>query len=264
MPKFLARVVNNRNKPAPTGHPKWGGKPVGYKPPDNWYTVPRAWQGETCFIVAGGPSLEGFVMPDLQGIARVIAINSSYQIAPYGDVLYWTDRPWWLAHYRNVIAQFGGFCVGMNQPGTHGSKAIRDCGQIGLSVDPTGVCRGNDGGYGAINLAFLFGAKRICLLGYDMGSSPNGKTHWHEGHAWNPETAAQMDQKCEKGFLPLYPYLKEPLERAGVQVFNCTPGSRLTQWPYISFHRALQAVRSEVAQRATQTNYMSLSAAMDY
>lgn len=218
----------------PKGLPRYGGRPKGYVVPDRWWSVPRAWDGETCFILAGGPSLrnrEFQCLDAVRGRARCIAINSSYQLAPWADVLYWSDMAWWRAWQGDVVENFTGYTVTIDHPKLSWAKSLHDLGQVGLSADPTGIYRGNNSGYAAINLAYLFGVKRICLLGYDM-RAVDGRTHWHRGHEWLRETPDQADRKLVNGFLPLFQYLVKPLQEAGVEVYNCTPGSMLHCWQF--------------------------------
>lgn len=41
------------------------------------WRVPRAWDGETCFILGGGASLAGFEAARLRGRGRVVALNNA-------------------------------------------------------------------------------------------------------------------------------------------------------------------------------------------
>ena len=62
------------------------------------YEVPKIWSGQTCVILAGGPSLKG---QDLSALAnthpwpKVIAINDSWKLKPYASALYFSDAAWW-------------------------------------------------------------------------------------------------------------------------------------------------------------------------
>lgn len=73
----------------------------------------------------------------------------------------------------------------------------------------------------------LFGAKRIVLLGYDMKQGPNGEKHWHPDHTHGSNPGkGQFD-----GWLKRYRTLPPDLEKAGVDVLNCTPNSALDCFP---------------------------------
>lgn len=236
---------------------KGGGRPHG-PARERWWSVPLEWEGETCFILAGGPSLLGFGAEILQGRARVIAINDSYRLAPWADVLYWCDTKWWDSRRSEVTDGFtGDYIVTLNHPLIPGTRSLRDLGQIGLSSIPDGLMTGCNSGYAAINLAYLFGAKRICLLGYDMHVSETGRTHWHSGYG---KPAHLEDRKLRTQFAPMFAHLVEPLAKAGVEVYNCTAGSALTIWPMRPLGWCLrQAIQDRDAKFAHTANLRPLS-----
>jgi hypothetical protein len=87
---------------------------------------------------------------------------------------------------------------------------------------------GSNSGYQAINLAFLWGAKRIVLLGFDC-KSKGGKPHWFGKH---PKELNQT-QPYEI-WLQYFERLATDLEAAGVEVLNCSPGSAIDSFKRIS------------------------------
>jgi hypothetical protein len=93
-------------------------------------------------------------------------------------------------------------------------------GRSGLGRDK--IHHGGNSGYQAINLAYLLGATRIILLGYDM-SSAKGQ-HFFGSH---PPSMANGNYK---DYIPRFDGLAKDLDREGVEVINCTPDSALTQF----------------------------------
>ena len=213
------------------------------------YTVPKDWKGQTCVILAGGPSLRKM---DLLSVfvakpkVRVITINDSWRLAPRADALFFTDAQWW--HYqtaKNLRTVYGsqsfheliyqGFWVSSarafeDHPQVH---YLHLTGQRGLETNPEGLRHGSNSGYAAINLAYLYGATKIILLGYDMKVS-GMRTHWHD----EPRPAG-FGQVLEQTMLPNFDSLVSPLEEAGVEVINATPDSALTCWKYLPLEEAL-------------------------
>jgi len=106
-------------------------------------------------------------------------------------------------------------------PGEHGD---------GLRGD--GVIRyGGNSGYQAVNLAYLWGAGRILLLGYDMGH--NGLTHYFGDHPNGIQVNSpfKMFMKCFETIRP---------KDYGIEIINCTPGSKLDCFPRMDIAKALE------------------------
>lgn len=96
---------------------------------------------------------------------------------------------------------------------------------LGASARGLGLDRvhfGGNSGFQAINLAFLWGAKRIVLLGFDC-KPVGGKAHWFGQH---PEGLTQV-QPYDL-WLEHYPQLAYDLKREGVQVVNCSRDTAIT------------------------------------
>ena len=76
-----------------------------------FWPVPREWEGETVFIVGGGPSVLGVDLEVLRG-RRVIVINSSVYAVPWADFLYFGDWRWWNEpENQAAVASFAGRVV---------------------------------------------------------------------------------------------------------------------------------------------------------
>lgn len=95
----------------------------------------------------------------------------------------------------------------------------------GLSKDPTTIHQGKNSGYQAMGLAYLFGAARMLLLGFDF-SRDGSKTHWHGDHPKGlgnggtyPSWVAAMN------------LLEKDLKAAGVEVINCSRRTAINCFP---------------------------------
>jgi hypothetical protein len=215
----------------------------------SYWSVPPLWRGETCFILAGGPSLRFFDCGKLKG-RRVIAINDCYKIAPFADILYFCDNHWFGWHNkRPEFVSFPGMMVTLepaiewrndihvlrnpSHPRTDAKGKPVPKEQIygGLSDDPTAVVTGKNSGYQAIGLAVHLAVKRIVLLGYDMRH--DGKlSHWFGDHIdQHGNKRSHGENALKTAFLPLFPTLIEPLRERGIDIINATPGSALTCFP---------------------------------
>src|SRR5689334_19405100 len=197
--------------------------------------VDRVWPGATIACLATGPSLTIEDCDYVRNKARVIAINDAHRMAPWADVLYSADRTWW-RHYDGVPSfegiKFGiGSSIGKANPfgatrllldgpihpGYPDIRVLKNTGYDGLETDPSGLRSGMNSGFSAINLAVHLGAKRILLLGYNLGYR-NGKAHFFGDH---PPALAQ-DEWRYAGFRRVFESLVEPLRALDIEVINCT------------------------------------------
>lgn len=104
-------------------------------------------------------------------------------------------------------------------------------GRPGLGLDK--VHFGANSGYQAINLAYLFGAVRIVLLGFDMQMTA-GKSHWHGDHP------GELNRDCPvRSFAKNFPALASDLSGAGVEVINATRETALDCFPIKKLEDAL-------------------------
>lgn len=201
-------------------------------------SVSKLWPGSTIVCIASGPSLTAEDCAFVRGRARVIAINTSYQRAPWADVLYASDAKWWQEH--RGAPDFTGLKYAFDSDAAKwpGVQVLQNRGAEGLELSPDGLRHGNNSGYQALGLAFHLGARRIVLLGYDMQVGPSGQRNWHAPHA------IMMDSNYEK-FRRRFETIVEPLKQAGVTVINCTRRTALTCFPCQPIETAIAA--AEVA-----------------
>ncbi|HCZ47952.1 MAG TPA: hypothetical protein DCZ11_02985 [Gammaproteobacteria bacterium] len=172
-------------------------------------------------------------MDACRGRARVITVNSSWQRAPWADVHYSSDAPWWDYHLARGMraASRGEFWTGdptYRPPGMRGvrfSKPLR-----GISRRPGVIAWGGNSGYCALGLAVQFGAARVLLLGYDM----QGDTHWHGDHPDEIRKDFAFAMWRER-----FGEAARDLRRMGVAVINCSRETALDCFERASIQEAL-------------------------
>jgi hypothetical protein len=191
-------------------------------------------------IIASGPSLTREDAGFCRGKARVIVINDTWRMAPWADVLYAYHAQWW--NYHSGVSGFDGhkwtsvpfeddFKLSGDVPLQEaaicrwGLDWIRGKMAAGMSFDEGLIHFGGNGGFQALNLAVLFGAKKIILLGYDMQES-DGKSHWHEDHPATIRRNMTFGLWRDK----LGEAASGLLDR-GISVINCTRRSALNCFP---------------------------------
>lgn len=187
------------------------------------WSVPNAWPGERCFVLCGGESLKAqrHLIPHLKG--RVIAVKHGVLLRPDADVLFFAgERPAEIA--PPLLKVFRGQYIIVRGRGhevfPETSKRVwRTTTHERLSDDPTMVC-GFDAGTSAINLAALFGATEIVVLGYDM---IGGRWFTGERDHYLPNPP-ESDFQRHMGPLPA---IAEDAEAKGLRIVNCSPISRV-------------------------------------
>lgn len=193
---------------------------------------PLEWKGATVVIIAGGPSLTVDQCSDVEvwrrepapELRRVVAINTSFQRAPFADILYACDGAWWNIYHEQALATFPPYrCWTQDEQATkkYGLRFIRSESTRGLSRRPGLIRQGKNSAYQAINLAYLAGARRFVLLGVDCKG-----THWHGDHP--PGLARVLPHKL---WLAAFDDLARDLKGEGVEVVNCSPDSALRAFP---------------------------------
>lgn len=105
----------------------------------------------------------------------------------------------------------------------------------GLCMRPGRIHTGLNSGYQAIGLAYMWGAAKIVLLGYDMQRGPNGESHHHGDHAGglpNLGTVSEWKRRMVQ--------LSIDLREQGVEVINATRRTALTCFDQMPIEEALK------------------------
>lgn len=153
----------------------------------------------------------------------MIAVNDAWRLCPEADYLYGCDPHWWEVHGEATQA-FAGERWTQRQQGDKDPREAAVAKRFGLNVidgeDKPGLGRarihyGGNSGYQAMNLAFLWGARCILMLGFDMHKSE--KAHFFGDHPGRLNAQTNYAQ-----FLPYFEPLARDLKEAGVRVINCT------------------------------------------
>lgn len=200
--------------------------------------VPRKWPNSTIVCVATGPSLTADDVACCYGKVPVVCVNDAYRLAPWADALVANDYSWWLHH--EGVPGFAGDKWGVlhqtwKKPERWPSvKQLRITGSEGLESDPSAIRTGKNSGYTAVNVAIHYGARRVVLLGYDMGAPKNGPQHFFGDHQWAPGQRSPYQT-----FIDLFRTMRADLKRLGVEVVNASRQTALRCFPCVSLEEAL-------------------------
>jgi hypothetical protein len=157
---------------------------------------------------------------------------------PWADALYSCDARWWDLHKPDFA---GGKWSSHHAPGNdklgaatrHGLHLVRGQTGKGFSMDPGCIHYGGNSGFQALNLALLFGAVDIVLVGFDMRLVA-GRSHFFGDHP------AGLRRTCGyQNFIRVFEVAAGGLP-GGIGIRNATPGSALRCFPEINLDQAFQ------------------------
>ena len=194
------------------------------------YKIPKLYEGRTVFILGGGPTLPGLLRDiDLSNVP-VIGVNNAFRF-PNVDVLWFADSRfyWW---YKKDIDKYNGLKLTYNRHpellgGLHYVESLNIVqGTAGSGLSDTKVKFNSSSGGSAVNVAYLLGAKRIILLGFDM-RFVDGKSNW-----WQYDQFPKTDKGYANFIRPFYK-IKEDAYKLGVEILNATPSSALDMFRFV-------------------------------
>ena len=134
-------------------------------------------------------------------------------------MLYVCDGPWLDRHMPAVRASgFSGEVWTQDASGAakHGLHHVKAYSRKGLCREPDVIYHGRNSGYQAIGLAYMWGAARVLLLGYDMQHT-GGKAHWFGDHPRGLNNATGAATWAEQ-----YSYLAKDAKEVGLEIVNCS------------------------------------------
>lgn len=189
--------------------------------PHRW-VIPQMWPGERCFVICGGASVNRREVQRIRG--RIIAVKHAAMLRPDADVMFYGGRDS-LKECREIIATFKGMIISRGDylgtpDGVLCVSKTESEQRHRLSTDPR-MLSGWDSGGAALNLAYLFGCNPIILVGMDMTGG-----HWCKSHP-KPITGRKRHAIHANGITGM----AEDLKERGVNVYNCSPISKLTCFP---------------------------------
>ena len=203
--------------------------------------IPRAYEGATAVLFATGPSLTEDVVNTVLEARKETEIilfgcNDAYSIVPALDVHYACDSPWWHIHYHDVVESVAGDMwtqePHMSKSRFPGLRRVKGTGRKGLSSDQNLIHFGNNSGYQLINVAYLYGIKKMILCGYNM-SVVNNKRHFFGDHPPGLNRSGNYT-----GFAKVFTTIKP--EALGIEIVNATPHTALTAFPKVELADALR------------------------
>lgn len=191
----------------------------------------------TVTCIGTGPSLR---LSQIESAQRkgftLFGCNNVWQLCRL-SVHYACNKAWW-DHYWSDVADDPAEKWTCNRAAAdrYGLNWVAEKNARGLSSDPDVVHHGHGSGYTLLNLAYLMGAERIVLLGYDMKYASD-----YNGHAQQTgsgprhyfgEYPSQLQHwpkmRVKNGIHEELVELYRSVAAQGlVEVINCTPDSAI-------------------------------------
>jgi len=164
---------------------------------------------------------------------HVIGVNMAY-LFHCVDVLFYGDDSFFKSHKEQILA-FQGLRVGCpNRPEAKYAIRVKALKRVktneGLTDRSNSVVWHSNSGGAAINLAYLFGAKQIILLGYDMDLDTNQNQHWHKEYHGNVTTI----QGTFKRHKACFPSIASAAQKKGIEILNANPESKIPDFKKVN------------------------------
>lgn len=180
------------------------------------------WQGQTVVVLGGGPSLAEVNHLLWYGRYRAIGVNGAYVLDP--EALFFQDWKFWSEqeHCYAIWRDYRGLAFSTapqlkKEPRVLSLERRTGADRLGLPDEDQRLPAITNSGHGAVCLAYLLGAARIVLLGFDGKANGN----WYH----NPQPAGE--KTFASRFRPGIESTLKPLREQGIELVNATPDSAL-------------------------------------
>lgn len=179
-------------------------------------------EGLTALVVATGPSASQKACEALRrDVDFTVAVSDAIELAPWARHHYSADYWWWF-HRSDWWSDFPGplrHTVSEQAAEEYQLMLHKIRKQPGLSREPGVLHSGRNSGYQALNLAYLSGAKRILLLGFDC----------HGTHYFGPHPP-ELDRGCGHGdWIPEFRTICP--SDYGIEIINLSADSAIDAFP---------------------------------
>ena len=233
------------------------------------WQIPFTWEGESVWILGGGPSVYkqfGIPLTLIEEVIklkkpfsalsdylapihnkRVIGINNAYKLGNWIDIIYFGDCAFYVAN-RIGLTEYTGIKITACPRFAKNTKErirhipVHPTKRLGICENPKYTAWNANSGSAALSLAAHLKCKRVFLLGFDMCA--DGKnTHWHGYHHFRfkrPEIADKRKKQSFERHLRGFPIIKQDAIRLGIDIFNVNPDSMIQEFPKITLKEALE------------------------
>lgn len=191
----------------------------------------KDWLTRPAVVIASGPSLtagdcELVRQARVADLVRVVSVSNAWKhTAKWADAIFAADQRYW-KHYIAAMQAAGApkermvTCCNVTANARQ-IKRIRAANRPGLGTYE--LHTGGNSGFMGLNIAFLYGARHILLLGFDMQEGPKGEKHFDGAHP-SPLVQAMPFKEWVRRF----DAAAKDLAKHKAVVINCSRATALT------------------------------------
>lgn len=187
---------------------------------------------EAVFILASGPSM---TQEDADKVSEyyTIAVNSTWKLAPWCDVLFAGDMRWWKSYGHEVDIPAKRISNAKTAERLYDAKAMKRS---------DAATAGHNSGQMAIIWALQAGAPEIYLLGFDC--SVRHGIHHHGEHDKTPNPNQTRCNNWKSQFARINKFYPQ------AKIYNCSRYTELDCFPKITLEDALEGLSESPLYRA--------------
>ena len=216
-----------------------------------WESIPQLFKRRTAFVFGGGPSLK-LLEPyrDHFQTRMTLAVNGALTLLPEATVHFFGDSRWYWRERERVDA-YKGVKVSANKTfhgrdpsleTVEGDIVLMPCFSFGFNCNYMMSALGwnRSSGAAAINLAYLMGACRIVLFGFDMRTVDDRTDYFHSPTVVNAGAKFPSGnwENMLFGMAKMVDSMRR--QRIDIPIFNATPGSALKLFPIMDVAKAVR------------------------
>jgi len=197
------------------------------------------WQDKYVAVIASGPSTTKTNVGLLKDRLPVVVIKKNIELAPWADMVYGCDAPWW--RHMHGLPDFKGLKITPSRatidkyPGFN-SVDVKIAADELLFTTPGIIGSGGNSGFQAVNILAQIGVCGILLLGFDMNSQ--SKAHWYGRNDWmNANNPGEHNFRRWKF---AFGRAAKQLDALGIETINASYLTALNCFPYLSVEDALK------------------------
>lgn len=202
------------------------------------------WDGATALIAASGPSIAELDARDVPESVRVVAVKDTWALFPQAKIVYGCDWEWWLARgprtgpALKVVGKMPAIATSLPEEDMNFTRTLTrihiEPGSGPMVWHGPRVRGGWNSAFQIVNAMARRGVKRFLLAGVDC-DAPHSYAHGGTYPGQHPQTQDNVDV-----WLDQWRIAAAELNARGIEIFNCSPRSRVDAFQKIELHEALK------------------------